>query len=116
MYVFNIIDVAAAEVLIRGCCSTLNHTKHHLASPWPPPLSISNEFRAEFLSPVQKNGQVTSRVLFCNTKGCNQRGVPWSSRKAKAKTKAKEARRHQISMSILHSNEEEDSIENRKNQ
>ena len=71
--------MAAAEVLVRGCCSNLNKTKHHLVSPWPPPLLTTSDIKAEFLSPVQKSGQVTSRILFCNTRGCNRRGVPWSS-------------------------------------
>ena len=98
--------MAAAEVLVRGCCSALNNTKHHLVSPWPPPLATSDDFKAEFLSPVQKNGQVTSRILFCNTKGCNHRGVPWSS----LKDTTKEVLSHQNFKSNLHSSQGKESI------
>ena len=101
-----ITDVAAAEVLVRGCCSNLNQTKHHLVSPWPPPLLTTSDIKAEFLSPVQKSGQVTSRILFCNTRGCNRRGVPWSS--LKAATAAKEG--EHISMSILPSTHGKDTL------
>jgi hypothetical protein len=73
-----IADAAAAEVLIRGCCSKLNHTKHHLASAEPPPLVTTMNFRAEIMSQTVQNGQVKTRVMFCNTLGCNNQRVPWS--------------------------------------
>ena len=65
---FYIKDMAAAEVLVRGCCSTLNTTKHHLVSSWPPSLATFDDFKADFLSPVQKKAKSLPGYVFATQK------------------------------------------------
>ena len=48
-------------VLVRGCCSKLNKTKHHLASSQPPPLVLDSKFRAEILSQTVQSEFVKTR-------------------------------------------------------
>ncbi|XP_040571697.1 uncharacterized protein [Lepeophtheirus salmonis] len=69
---------ATAKVFVRGCCSSLNATYHHLPSSHPPPLVTSTVFRAEILSQTVMNGNIKSRVMFCNTDACNLKKIPWS--------------------------------------
>jgi len=37
------LDAAAAEVFVHGCCSSLNKTTHHLSTDTPPPLVLNFE-------------------------------------------------------------------------
>ncbi|TRY74088.1 hypothetical protein TCAL_01588 [Tigriopus californicus] len=70
---------AAAEVFLHGCCSALNDTRHHhLKTASPPPLATSTQFRAEILSQTMQDDHIQTRVMFCNTPGCNSKRIPWS--------------------------------------
>lgn len=53
----------AAEVLVRGCCSSLSQLPHHLASSRPAPLAMSDQFMADVLSPVERNGPFKTRCI-----------------------------------------------------
>ena len=57
-------DSAAAEVFLHGCCSSLNKTRfHHLPSVKPPPLVLSQSFKAEILSQTVQEGHIQSRSV-----------------------------------------------------
>ncbi len=73
-------DGVAAEVMVRGCCSQIKQLPHHLLSSQAP-FSMAQNFAAEVLLPAETedNGPVKSRVLFCNTRGCNDKQVQWSN-------------------------------------
>ena len=66
-FILSLSDSAAAEVLVRGCCSKLNQTKHHLVSSSPPPLVLTEAFKAEVLSQTIQNGPVKTRYGLCYT-------------------------------------------------